>query len=96
MRTNYTQKKRVLKQNPSGTLSSVDFFSYIFHVPVRLIYPVRERVLLTMCKSVSVMGVPGLDKWGQACQYLVSSPILENNGLSVILEITDSPLFLRI
>ncbi len=30
------------------------------------------------------------------CQYLVSSPILENNGQSVILKIMDSPLFSRI
>ena len=43
--------------------------------------------------------VTGLDNWGQTCWYLVSSPIIKNNGLSIIFywfKIMDSPLFLRI
>ncbi len=41
------------------------------------------------------MNVAGLDNWGHTCQYLVSSPIVRNNGLSIILKIMDSPLFLK-
>ncbi len=67
--------------------------SCIFYVLARLMYPVGTIVLLTMCKFVSVMGVTGHDNWGQACLYLVCSPILKNNGLSIIFKITDSPLF---
>ena len=67
-----------------------------FYVLARLMYPVGTRVLLTMYKFVSAMDVTGHEYWGQACQYLVSSPILKNNGLSIILKIMDSPLFLII
>ncbi len=48
-----------------------------------------------MDKFVSVMDVAGLDNWGHTCQYMVSSPGLKNNGLSIIFKIMDCPLFYK-